>query len=275
MSGCCGPKAAGRRRGLSWIDPQGAWPGTSSGRTLPSSAGGPQLTSVLGCDPASSQVHWREPRPPTDSMPSGGEPRHRPWPPPPPPHHSAGRLPECWAGQPAPPGSCLQSSSVPRPGDWRTLTPIAASYGQVSPWSLPLLCPQALGWGPAGASVCPRASWPPAGSGARPGRGCGFFFEVQRVVSGVFQSQPCPFYTVLTARGGIVPRGPGYSRRHRGAPPTWPLPGPLSPELSCLHKPLGTWSLSPRLSHCGLRTFWRGGAGRLRGRRSSGRVYTL
>lgn len=61
LSRCCGPKAAGRRWGLSPTGPQGAWPGTSPGRTLPSSAGGPQLTSVLGCNPASSQVHWKEP----------------------------------------------------------------------------------------------------------------------------------------------------------------------------------------------------------------------
>lgn len=110
-----------------------------------------------GLRPASSQVHLKETRAPTDSMPAGGSPGTAPG------HcrlvgllvlrllttvlagfQSAG---QGWAGQPAPPGSCSQSSSVPRPGDWRPLTPIAASHGQVSPWSLPLLCPRGPGLG--------------------------------------------------------------------------------------------------------------------------------
>lgn len=189
------------------MGPQGAWPGTSSGRTLPSSAGGPQLTSVLGCDPASSQVHWKEPEASHRLHACRGGVQAPPlatagrwasvlglglWagPPPPSPHHSAGRLPECW---PAPPGSCLQSS-VPRPGDWRTLTPIAASYGQVSPWFLPLLCPQALGWGPMGASVCPRPLTPLLAQGPGQGLSVGFSLKYRGYclssVSDVFHSHP-------------------------------------------------------------------------------------
>lgn len=116
-----------------------------------------------------------------DSMPAGGEsppsaPRHpdHQWGPPAAgsilTHHSAGSLPECGAGQPAPPGSCLQSSSVPCPwGLEDTVTPISASDGDrfhPGPDRSSVLGGPGSGRGSVGTSAT-RASWLPAGSGTR------------------------------------------------------------------------------------------------------------
>ena len=141
---------------LNWINPQG--PGLEPAKAglcpaLAGSASSSQVTSSPGLWPSflpgSPLPDSRQPV----GLPAGSL-------------LSAGSLPECWAGQPAPPGSCLQSSSVPCPGDWRTLTPVSVrQMDRFHPGHTPL-SREALGWGSVGDSTT-RASWLPAGSGAR------------------------------------------------------------------------------------------------------------
>lgn len=168
-------------------------------------------------------------------------------------------LPECSAGHPATPGSCLQSS-VPHPEDTGTLslqsfllqaTPVD---GQIRP-GLPSVLGDP-GLGTHRASVA-RASWLPPGSGAQLGsrfylkyiRYCGFLFSGSEVR---LVPLTLALFLLLAGREGWCPgprlgwhcpQGAGPSQEmHRRQPMAadWALPlCPLA--LLSLQVPLETW----------------------------------
>lgn len=130
------------------------------------------LTLVLGCDPASSQVYLEDQRPPADSRPARGRVQAL----------SLASAGDQWAsvlasfslttvlavfqsaGQDNQPHlGLVYSPSLPRPGDWRTLSlqllhPMDRFYPGPSLFSVVE--------GPVLLSVS-RASWLPAGSGGQ------------------------------------------------------------------------------------------------------------